>query len=194
MGLVGRRSLILAAVVILSISGAFLLEILLSLRPDRPFGHTPLGHLTGWVGLALMAPVFGYPLRKRVNADHRWPRRWFQVHMLCGVAGPLLILIHSGAHFHALVPILVMLAMALVVISGIVGQALHYLAVRALHERRHELAHQGLSDAEIEAGLHRMAAQEETFRFWQYVHGPVTITFLAFVVLHVVGALYFRGF
>ena len=194
MGLVGRRSLILAAIVIFSIIAAFLLEILLSMRPDRPFGHTSMGHLTGWVGLALMAPVFWYPLRKRVIGDRRWPRRWFQVNMLCGVAGPLLILIHSGAHFHAVVPILAMLAMALVVISGIVGQALHYLAVCALHERRQELAHRGLSDAEIEAGLNRLAAQEETFRFWQYVHGPVTIAFLAFVVLHVVGALYFRGF
>lgn len=193
MSVVGRRALWLAAVILLSIGAAFATEFILSLRPDRPFGHTRTGHLMGWAGLAVMAPVFGYPVRKRMNRGQRWPKTWFQVHTVCGLVGPLLILVHSGAHFHALVPILAMLAMALVVVSGIVGQSLHYLAVRTLREHRRELASQGLSEPDIEACLHGIAAQEETFRFWQYVHAPLTVTFLAFALLHIVGALFFGG-
>lgn len=194
MSIVWRRALWLITAVLFSIGAAFAMELMLSLRPDRPFGHTRLGHLTGWVGLAMIALVFGYPVCKRVNAGRRWPRKWFQVHMVAGTSGPLLILVHSGAHFHALVPILAMLAMAFVVLSGIVGQALHYLAVRTLNQHRRELLHQGLSESDIEAHVQSMAGQEKTFRFWQCMHAPVTITFLAFVLLHIVGALYFRGF
>ena len=42
--------------------------------------------------------------------------------------------------------------------------------------------------------LHRMAAQEETFRLWQSIHTPMTLMFLVLTALHVIGALYFGGY
>lgn len=189
-----RRTILVAAFVLTAIAGAFTLEQMLSLRPDRPFGHTHMGHLAGWVGLGVISLVFLYSYRKRSTPDRCWPKGWFRVHMAAGVAGPLLILVHAGNHFHALVPILAMLAMGLVVLSGIIGQAVHYLVLRTLHEQRRELAQQGLSEDEIDARLHLMASQEKVFCFWQYLHAPVTVTFLVLVLLHIGGALYFGGF
>ena len=83
--------------------------------------------------------------------------------MIFGAFGPLLILVHSGAHFHALVPIAAMLTIGVVVLSGIVGQLLHYLAFREVNEHRRELAAQGLSPTDIEAQVHSLVHHEEAF-------------------------------
>lgn len=189
-----RRTILLAALALAAIAGSFALEQMLSLRPDRPFGHTHPGHVTGWIGLGLILLVFVYSYRKRSAPPQRWPKGWFRVHMAAGVAGPMLILVHAGNHFHALVPILAMLAMGLVVLNGIIGQAVHYMVLRTLQVQRRELTDQGLSDDEIDARLHTMASQEKVFRFWQYLHAPLTVTFLVLTLLHVGSALYFGGF
>ena len=113
--------------------------------------------------------------------------------MVAGVLGPLLIFLHSGAHYHALVPIAAMAAMVIVVLSGIVGQAIHASVLRALNDERRRLQQQGLPDVDIEALLHGRASQEEAFRLWQAIHAPMTLMFLALTALHVAGALFFAG-
>ena len=90
-------------------------------------------------------------------------------------------------------PSLALMGMAVVVVSGIVGQGVHYLALRTLNDRRRQLHDQGLSTDEIETHLHRLAAQEEAFRLWQSIHAPMTLMFLVLTVLHVLGAVYFGG-
>jgi len=80
-----------------------------------------------------------------------------------------------------------------VVVSGIVGQGVHYLALRTLNDRRRELHEEGLGPDEIDLRLHRMAAQEEAFRLWQSIHAPMTLMFLVLTAMHVIGALYFGG-
>jgi cytochrome b561 len=83
--------------------------------------------------------------------------------------------------------------MVLVVMSGIVGQALHYRAFRMLYERRHQLDFEGMTEDAIEARLHDLALQEEALRWWRCLHGPLTWSFVALVLLHIGGALFFRG-
>ena len=190
---VTRRLLIVAGLVFTTIAGALLFEVFLSIETVLSFGHTRQGHVTGWIGLAVILFVFVYPIRKRVGQDRTWPRRWLQVHMVAGVVGPLLIMLHAGAHMHALVPILAMVAMGIVALSGIIGQAVHYLALRTLNEKRRQLLQQGVSPEEAEASLFDMASREETFRVWQLIHAPMTLMFMVLVALHVIGALYFGG-
>ncbi|MCS6329155.1 MAG: hypothetical protein H8K06_19020 [Nitrospira sp.] len=119
----GVRSRLFAVVAATAgaVVSALAFEALLSLDKVTPFGHTQYGHGVGWAGLAVTFLVFVYPIRKRFNPSRRWPRGWFRVHMVAGVLGPLLIFIHSGAHYHAIVPILAMGSMVIVVLSGIVG-------------------------------------------------------------------------
>jgi hypothetical protein len=193
MTVVSRRLAFLGLSVILAVAGAWVTEVLLSIGKPSPFAHTTQGHLMGWMGLGIMLLVFVYPAKKRLNQNRRWPRNWFRVHLVAGTMGPLLILLHSGAHLHALVPSMALLAMAVVVFSGLVGQGVHYFALRTLNDRRRELHQQGLSADEVELHLQRMAAQEEAFRLWQCIHAPMTIMFLVLTVLHVIGAAYFGG-
>lgn len=190
---VRQRVVVVSAVVVAAVAGALMFEALLSLDKVTPFGHTQYGHGVGWAGLAMTLLVFVYPLLKRLRPSHRWPRGWFRVHMIAGVLGPLLIFLHSGAHYHALVPIMAMLSMVIVVLSGIVGQLVHAFSLRALNDQRRQLQHRGLPDDDIEAQLHGVASQEEGFRVWQAIHAPMTLMFLVFTLLHVVGALFFAG-
>jgi hypothetical protein len=175
-------------------AAAWLVEAFLSIGKPSPFAHTQQGHVMGWLGLGTILLAFVYPIKKRLTPNRRWPRDWFRVHLVAGVMGPLLILLHSGAHLHALVPSLALAAMAVVAVSGIVGQGVHYLALRTLNDRRRQLHDQGVSADEVEVCLHRMAAQEEAFRLWQSIHAPMTFMFLVLTVLHVMGAVYFGGF
>ena len=193
MTVVFRRVFIVAGLVSMAVGGALLFEAILSLETVLSFGHTRQGHVTGWIGLAVILLVFVYPIRKRVGRNRTWPRGWFQVHMVAGVVGPLLILVHAGAHLHALVPILAMVAMGIVALSGIIGQAVHYLALRTLNEERRQFLQQGVSPDEAEAHLHDEASREETFRVWQLIHAPMTLMFMVLVALHVIGTLYFGG-
>ncbi|MEQ1562277.1 MAG: hypothetical protein ABL935_02660, partial [Nitrospiraceae bacterium] len=101
--------------------------------------------------------------------------------------------LHAGAHLHALVPILAMVSMGIVVVSGIIGQAVHYLALRTLNEERRQLLQQGVGPVEAEVRLHDEASREETFRVWQLIHAPMTLLFMVLVALHVVGTMFFGG-
>jgi len=188
-----RRLTTIVVLMVAAVTAALLAEAFLSIGSPSPFAHTRKGHLMGWIGLGIILLVFVYPIKKRLSRNHRWPRGWFQVHMVAGVIGPLLILLHSGTHVHALVPLLALAAMIVVVVSGIVGQGVHYLALRTLNDRRRELHEEGLGSDEIDMRLHRMAAQEEAFRLWQSIHAPMTLMFLVLTAMHVIGALYFGG-
>ena len=190
---VWRRIIALAAVIAVSVAAAWVFEAVLSIGAASPFGHTRSGRAVGWLGLAVILLVFVYPYKKRHAPERHWPRAWFRVHMIAGIIGPVLIFLHSGAHYHALVPIFAMATMVIVTLSGVMGQAIHAYVLRTLHEERRKLQQSGLCDLDIETRLHGMASQEETFRLWQAVHAPMTLAFVVLAVLHVAGALFFGG-
>ena len=193
MSLLTKRFLTVIGFVIVAIAGGLLIKIFLSLKSGWPFGHTQKGHIVGWIGLAIILLVFIYPLRKRYRQKAGWPRGWFRVHQVAGVIGPVLIFIHAGPHIHALVPVLAMLAMVIVVVSGVLGSVVHRKALHVLNEKRKELLSQGLSREDVEDRLYDLVSSEETFRVWQIIHAPMVILFLALVVTHIIGALYFGG-
>ncbi len=188
-----RCTALVFGLVCLAIISTFLLEYFLSTTPSRPFGHTQMAHLVGWIGMGFIGLTFVYPLKWWWRPNQVWPKRWFHVHIGAGVLGPSIIFVHSGAHFHAWVPILALGAMVLVVISGIVGQALHHWAFQQLYDRRHQLAFKGMPEETVEAQLHDLALQEESLRWWKCLHGPMAWSFVVLALLHIGGALFFGG-
>ncbi|MDH5586423.1 MAG: hypothetical protein OEZ57_05740 [Nitrospirota bacterium] len=193
MSSLSRRTVRILGFVCLTILSAFLLEYVLTTTPIRPFGHTQPAHLVGWIGLGIISLTFVYPLKRWWHPNQVWPKRWFHVHMVAGILGPLIIFIHAGVHFHAWVPILALVTMVLVVVSGIVGQALHYWMFQLLYERRHQQDFEGLSEEAVEARLHDLALQEKALRWWKCLHGPLTWSFVALTMLHLGGALFYGG-
>ncbi len=57
-----RRTSLVLGLTFLTVAGALFLEFLLSVRADRPFGHTQVAHLAGWTGLVFIGLTFVYPL------------------------------------------------------------------------------------------------------------------------------------
>lgn len=188
-----RRFLIVLACAAAAVAAGFSIEALLSHRSGWPFGHTRAGHVAGWAGFALTLSVFGYSVKKRSGSRTAWPKGWFLVHQAMGIAGPSLILIHSGSHLHALVPLLALLAMGVTVVSGVVGVVVHRKALSLMKSRRAEFLGQGLSPDEVEDRLYDLAAAEKAFRTWRIIHVPMSVIFLVLTILHIVGALYFGG-
>lgn len=187
-----RFIFVLVAVSVAVLSG-LLIEALISFVTGWPFGHTQNGHLLGWLGFLAMLAGFGYSIKKRFDRKSGWPKVWFWVHQSSGVLAPLLILVHAGPHFHALVPAFALAAMIVVAISGLTGVIVHRKAISLMNAERAELRSQGLSRSDVESRLFDLASQEETFRLWQLIHVPMVMLFLVLVICHIGGALYFGG-
>jgi hypothetical protein len=99
--------------------------------------------------------------------------------LVAGILGPMLILIHAGSHFYALVPLLTLIAMGIVVVSGVIGVAVHRKALALLNSTRKELVSQGISQEDIEDRLYDLVSGKETFRVWQIIHVPREGFFIA---------------
>lgn len=112
-----------------------------------------LGYALGIAGGVAMLLLFAYPLRKRVRALQQWgsAKPWFVVHMVLGIAGPVLILLHSGFRIGSLNAGVALWSMLIVAGSGVVGRFLYLLTHRGLageHEELGRLLHGlGLSEA-----------------------------------------------
>jgi hypothetical protein len=193
MTLITQRFITVLVCVGVAIAIGLLVEVCLSFQFGHLFGHTQTGHVVGWIGLAVILSVFVYSAKKRYGRKAGWPKAWFMVHQIAGILGPLLILIHAGPHFHALVPVLALFAMGIVVVSGLIGVLVHRKVLALLNTTRKELMSQGLGREDIEDRLYELASGEETFRIWQIVHTPMVMLFLALVLAHVIGSLYFGG-
>ena len=93
------------------------------LRPSGPVGQT-----LGLVGVLMMLVPFLYMLRKRVRSAS-WPgsmKTWLEVHLFCGIAGPVLVTFHTSFKFNGIVAVAYW-SMVTVALSGFVGR---YLFVR----------------------------------------------------------------
>ena len=99
------------------------------------FGLTASSRLGYWLGVAggcAMLVVFTYPMRKRIRLMRAWgaAKPWFVVHMMCGIGGPLIVLVHSGFHIGSINAGVAMFSMLVVAASGIAGR---FIYVRIHH-------------------------------------------------------------
>jgi hypothetical protein len=96
-----------------------------------------VGYWLGVAGGVMMLFLLLYPLRKYIRTAHSWGsmRFWFFIHMLFGIIGPLLILVHSNFHTGSLNAAVAYYSMLIVAGSGIAGR---FLYVRVHRNLRHE--------------------------------------------------------
>jgi len=95
-------------------------------RTLRPSGT--LGIALGATGTLFMVSTLFYVARKKMKLLSRAgsPKVWLEIHIFCGVFGPLLITFHTAFKFNGLISVAYW-SMVLVVLSGFVGR---YLFVR----------------------------------------------------------------
>lgn len=92
----------------------------------RPAGR--LGEAFGIAGLLVMSMTLVYAIRKRFRglSGIGSTKAWLEIHVFCGLVGPVLITLHTAMKFNGVVSIAYW-SMVLVVLSGFVGR---YLYVR----------------------------------------------------------------
>lgn len=120
---------------------------------------TRLGYWLGVLGGCAMLVVFLYPLRKRVAAMRAWgaAKPWFILHMVCGICGPLIVLVHSGFHIGSINAGVAMVCMLVVAASGIAGRFVYVRIHHGLSGAHWTLAELqaliGASDAQVHSRL-----------------------------------------
>ncbi len=98
------------------------------LRPSGPIGQT-----LGVAGAALMLVPFVYMIRKRFSRTRSGGnlKRWLEVHIFCGIVGPVLVTFHTAFKFNGIVSAAYW-SMVLVALSGFVGRYLYVRIPRTL--------------------------------------------------------------
>lgn len=168
------------------LAGAVLVDLLL-----HGLGLAWIGRYGGLAGTALIAASFLYSARKRKLLSVGSPKGLLRAHELLGWTGALLVLVHGGIHFNALVPWLALGAMVVVVGSGLTGRFLLEDARASLRERAAELKEAGLSPGEVEQQLLGVSLLVDTMKRWRSVHLPLTMVFAGLALVHVAATLLF---
>lgn len=144
----------LLVVIALAIALAWLLTTTLGLTASSRTGY--------WLGVAggsALLVVFLYPLRKRVAFMRHWgaAKPWFLLHMVCGVCGPLIVLVHSGFHIGSINAGVAMTCMLVVAASGIAGRFIYMRIHHGLSSAHWTLAELnaliGASDEQVHSRL-----------------------------------------
>ena len=99
------------------------------------------GYWIGVVGAVMMLLLLTYPLRKYVKFAHNWGsiRIWFWLHIILGVLGPLLILLHSNFNTQSLNAAVALYSMIVVAGSGVAGRFIFQRVNRGLHGEQVDL-------------------------------------------------------
>lgn len=150
-----------------------------------------IGRYIGIPGTLIILLSFGYSLRKRTVINAGSPRLLLRVHEFMTWFGSMLILIHAGVHFNAILPWLAVAGMLINVISGLTGKFLLERSRRHLAEARQTLELRGLARNQIEQAMFWDAVTYDLMGKWRAVHIPITLVFAILSVGHIVGILLF---
>ena len=167
---------------------ALLLDALLHL-----FDVVWVGRWLGIPGTLLIVASFGYSLRKRGLIRIGQPARLLLLHQRMAWLGSLLVLVHAGVHFNAILGWLAVWAMLIDVGSGMTGKFLLQRSRQRLEQARERMRLQGASPEEIEERLYRDSLTFDVMKQWRAVHLPITLVFAVLAAAHIVAVFLFWG-
>jgi hypothetical protein len=99
-----------------------------------------IGYWIGIIGSVMMLILVLYPVRKAYAKEQRFGRiaTWFKSHMVMGILGPTLVILHSNFEFKAVNSIVATVVMLTVVASGIFGRFLYSKIHKGLYGAKSE--------------------------------------------------------
>ena len=148
-----------------------------------------IGRYFGTAGTATILVALTYSLQKRKVIDVASPLFLLNMHEGLSWAGALMLLVHAGVHFNALLPWTALVLLLIVVASGFVGRLLLADARAAMSQRAAALAQEGLAAPEIQKRLLLDAVAVDAMNRWRRVHMPLTTVLAALTILHIASML-----
>lgn len=152
-----------------------------------------VGRYMGIPGTILIIASLVYSLRKRKYITAGNPKTLLTLHEFGTWLGSLMVLIHAGIHFNAILPWLATVAMGVNVISGMVGKLLLDQSRRHVQGQREQFQLRGLSRAEVEQSVFWDAVTLDAMTKWRKVHIPIFIVFAVLSLGHIIGIFLFWG-
>jgi hypothetical protein len=177
-------SLVLGLLAAATLSGDFFLH-----RMDLVW----VGRYLGIPGTLLIIFSFVYSLRKRKYISSGNPKALLTFHEFTAWLGSLLVLIHAGIHFNAILPWLATVAMSVNVVSGMVGKMLLDRSRLHVQEQRKDFVQRGLTKPEVEQAVYWDAITLDAMTQWRKVHIPIFVIFAVLAIGHIVSIFLFWG-
>lgn len=152
-----------------------------------------IGRYLGIPGTLLILGSLGYSLRRRKLISKGSPVTLLRLHERLAWAGSLLVLVHAGIHFNAILAWLATGAMLINVGSGLTGQFLLHRSRRRLETARQQLRQRGLSAGELGDHLYWDTLTFDVVKEWRVVHYPITLAFAVLSTAHILSTFLFWG-
>lgn len=152
-----------------------------------------VGRYLGIPGTLLMIGSLYYSARKRKWVSTGDPKSLLTLHEFGTWLGSLMVLLHAGIHFNAILPWLATAAMGVNVISGLVGKMLLKQSRQHVQGERERFQLRGLSKAEVEQAVFWDAVALGAMAQWRKVHIPIFMVFAVLALGHMVSIFLFWG-
>lgn len=143
----------------------------------------------GIAGTLFILSGLYYSLRKRKLFRAGSPKKLLSVHEFMSWFGALLILVHGGVHFNAVLPWFAVCAMIINVFSGIMGKYLLANSKISLANKEKELAGSGKSKEELDKLLFFQYLAVDVMKKWRTIHLPISLTFGILALIHIISIL-----
>lgn len=187
-----RKSLLVKKVLPLTV--LYLLMILSVLIIDyllHQFHIVWIGRHLGLVGTLFIVFSFVYSLRKRKMIKSGSPKQLLLMHEYLAWIGSVMLLVHAGIHFNAILPWLAIYMLLINVASGFVGKYLLRNANDTLTVRKRSLLEAGMEEQEAEKKLFLDAVTVAAMQQWRVIHLPIAFLFGLLSILHIITVLMF---
>jgi len=152
-----------------------------------------VGRYLGIPGTLLIIGSLVYSLRKRKFITAGNPKTLLTLHEIGTWLGSLMVLLHAGVHFNAILPWLATIAMGVNVISGMVGKLLLARSRSHVQAQREQYQLGGLSRPEVERAVFWNAVTLDAMTKWRKVHIPIFIVFAVLALGHIISIFLFWG-
>jgi hypothetical protein len=152
-----------------------------------------VGRYLGIPGTLLIIGSLYYSARKRKWVTNGDPKSLLKMHEFGTWLGSLMVLIHAGIHFNAILPWLATIAMGVNVISGMVGKMLLKQSRQHVQGERERFQLRGLSKSEVEQAVFWDSVALGAMAQWRKVHIPIFIVFAVLALGHIFSIFLFWG-
>ncbi len=150
-----------------------------------------VGRYLGIVGTIFLASSFSYSARKKKVIKGGALKFFLKIHCNTGWIGTLMIFVHSGIHFNAILPWMATVLMMVVTASGHVGQ---YLLKKVTEEVKIKKKEHGINasiDDEPDQQHYWDTMTVKTLEKWRTVHMPMVSILLALTTIHILSIFFF---
>ena len=155
------------------------------------FNAVWVGRYLGMPGTLLILGSMAYSLKKRKLIKYGEAAKLLRWHERAAWLGSLLILVHAGIHFNAILGWLAVWAMLITVGSGLTGKFLLQRARKQMEAKRQQLRDQGLTAAQLDVQMHFDTMTFDAVKQWRAVHFPITLAFAVLALAHIISIFLF---